>query len=457
MLKELLQRKPITPQSSPLRRALTTADLIFMGIGIIIGAGVFVLTGIAAATKAGPAVVISYFISGIVAMFAALSYAELAASIGGSGSAYSYAYAGLGELIAWIIGWNLLLEYGMAVSAVAIGWAAYVQNLFQSIGITLPHSFLSNPFEGGIVNLFAVLIIVLITLLSCLGVKQSARMNGVIVVIKLIVIAVFIIVSISDVDFKYWHNFVPFGWHGIMEGAALVFFAYIGFDALSTAVEEAIDPQRSIPIAITVSLIVCTLIYILVSALLTTITSYTTLNVASPVAQTMLNLGHHLAAGVIAAGAIAGLTTVILVSFYALSRIILAMARDGLLPLSIAKINDQTHSPIRIIVLIGLITSVIAGFSPIDRAAELVNIGTLAAFTFVCIGVILFRYSHPELKRPFKLPFNPVIPLLGVISCLYLMIYLPSITWWRFIIWTLIGIIIYFMYGQRHSVLRRTA
>lgn len=455
MISSLLRKKAITHvhQDSSLFRSLNALDLTLMGIGAIIGAGVFVLTGIAAATKAGPAIVISYIIAGLASLFAALAYAELAASIGGTGSAYSYAYAGFGELIAWLIGWNLLLEYVMSVGTVAIGWSGYVNNLFEALHIHLPDALTKNPFEGGVINLLAVFIIITLSGLLCFGVKHSARFNAVIVFIKLITIAVFIVVAIPNVDTQNWSNFFPFGWLGVMQGAALVFFAYIGFDALSTAVEEAVHPQRTIPIGIIASLIICTIIYIVVSALLTGIVPYTSLNVRSPVADALLKIGHHSAAGIIAAGAIAGLTTVMLVMFYGLSRICLAMSRDGLLPACVAKIHPQTRTPVRIILINGVLISLIAGVAPINRAAELVNIGTLSAFVFVCAGVMVFRWSHPTIERPFKLPFNPVFPLLGILSCLYLMINLPGITWWRFLIWTIIGLLIYFLYGMKHSLL----
>lgn len=455
MLTRMLRKKKIGhihPESS-LLRSLSTLDLTLMGIGAIIGAGVFVLTGIAAATKAGPAIVLSYIFAGFAAMFAALAYAELAASIGGAGSAYSYAYAGFGELLAWIIGWDLLLEYTMSVATVAIGWSGYVNNLLQSLHINLPIDLVKDPADGGVINILAVLIIMSLTLLLCLGVKLSARLNAVVVFIKLLTIAVFIIVASTNVNVHNWNNFMPFGFNGVMQGAALVFFAYIGFDALSTAVEEAMTPQRSIPIAIITSLVICTIIYIVVSALLTGIVPYQTLNVRSPVSDALLRLGHTTASGLIAAGAIAGLTTVMLVMFYGLTRIVLAISRDGLLPLAISKINPSTHTPTRIIFTTGTIIAIIAGFAPMDRAAELVNIGTLAAFALVCGGVIILRLTHPEMIRPFKLPLSPYIPILGIIFCVFLMYHLPLITWLRFVIWMAIGFIVYFCYGQKNSKL----
>lgn len=455
MFNELMRKKPIAGIETPsaLKRTLNAVDLTLMGIGAIIGAGVFVLTGIAAATEAGPAIVLSYLVTGLAAMFAALAYAELASSIGGTGSAYSYAYAGFGELFAWIIGWNLLLEYAMAVVTVAIGWSGYVNNLFEAMGIHLPLSLTKNPFDGGGMNLLATFVVLALAGLLCFGIRTSARFNAVIVFIKLITIFVFIAVASTNVNIDNWQPFMPYGWSGVMGGAALVFFAYVGFDALSTTVEETINPGRNVPIGIITSLIFCTTIYIIVSALLTGIVPYQYLNVRSPVADALLRIGHHTAAGLIAAGAIAGLTTVILVMYYGMTRICLAIARDGLISKKLAVINARTHSPIRLIVISGIILSILAGFAPIDKAAEMVNIGTLAAFAFVSAGVILFRYQYPDLKRPFKLPFYPVIPILGVIFCLLLMINLAGVTWLRFLIWTAIGVAIYFIYGKKHSLL----
>lgn len=457
MLTHLLRKKPIHPvnHTSDLHRSLNAFDLTLLGVGAIIGAGVFVLTGIAAATKAGPAIMLSYVFAGLASMFAALSYAELAASIGGTGSAYSYAYAGFGEFMAWMIGWDLLLEYIMSVGTVAIGWSGYVNNFFQAIHIHLPDAITKNAFEGGVINLLAVFIIFMLTILLCIGVKQSARFNALIVFIKLITILIFIFVATPHINIENWHPFLPFGWTGVMQGAALVFFAYIGFDALSTAVEESIAPERNVPIGIILSLIICTTLYIAVSVILTGIVSYTTLDVRSPVADALLHIGYPTAAAIIAVGAIAGLTTVMLVMFYGLSRVFLAMSRDGLLPAAIGTIHPKTRTPIRIIIINGLIIALIAGIAPLDRAAELVNIGTLTAFTFVCAGTIVFRFTHPDLPRPFKLPFNPLIPTLGIIFCIYLMINLPGVTWLRFLIWAITGFVIYFLYSQKHSKLNQ--
>lgn len=456
----LFRTKPINPDAycdTGLKRCLNATDLTLLGIGAIIGAGIFVLTGVAAATKAGPAIVLSYVVAGFACAFAALAYAELAASIGGCGSAYGYSYAGFGEIIAWLIGWDLILEYGVATPAVAIGWAGYVNNALTAVGIHLPPALLSAPDAGGIVNLPAALVILVLAVLLAIGVHTSARFNAAMVFVKLVAIAVFIGVAAFNVNPANWQPYMPFGWEGVMAGAALIFFAYIGFDAVSTAAEESVNPQRDLPIGILASLAICTVIYVVVSGLLTGIVPYTSLNVPSPVAQALLDLGHRLASALIAAGAIAGLTTVMLVLYYALTRIFLAMSRDGLLPPMFATVHPTTRTPVRIILVSGVLMAAVAGFLPIGAVAELVNIGTLAAFFLVCGGVIYLRYARPDLPRPFRTPWSPLIPLLGMLFCAYLMYSLPVVTWLRFFGWMLLGLVIYFLYGRRHSVLARTA
>ncbi len=436
-----------------LQRVLGPVDLTLLGIGAIVGAGIFVLTGVAAATKAGPAIVLSYVIAGVACAFSALAYAELAAAIGGCGSAYGYSYAGFGELVAWVIGWDLILEYGVATAAVAIGWSAYVDNAFAAFGAHLPDSLLKAPAEGGIVNLPAAMVVVALAVLLAAGVRQSARFNAIMVLIKLLAIGVFVAVAVSHVEPANWSPFVPFGWEGVMSGAALIFFAYIGFDAVSTAAEEARNPQRDLPVGILASLAVCTLIYMVVAGLLTAVVPYQSLNVGSPVADVMLRLGYPWAAGLIAAGAIAGLTTVMLVLFFGLTRVFLAMSRDGLLPPAFARISARTHTPLRVIVVSGLLIAGVAGFTPIGDVAELVNIGTLAAFLLVCVGVVMLRYTHPDLPRPFRTPWSPLVPLLGAACCLYLMLSLPLATWVRFFVWLALGLVIYFAYARSHSQL----
>lgn len=450
----LFRTKPINPNhSSSLHRCLTAVDLTLMGIGAIIGAGVFVLTGVAAATKAGPAVSLSYILAGLACLFTALAYAELSSSIGGSGSAYNYAYASFGELVAWIIGWVLLLEYTIAVASVAIGWSGYMNNALQAVHLGLPKILINNFAEGGLINLPAMLVVLLLSLLLCAGVKHSARFNTVVVFIKLVAISIFIGIAIFNVNPHNWHPFLPFGMSGIAQGAAIVFFAYIGFDAVSTAAEETINPQRNLPIGIIASVVICTAIYVIVSILLTGIAHYSILNVSSPVAEALLKIGYPIGSSLVAIGAIAGLTTVMLVMFYGLTRILFAMSRDGLLPPVFAEIHPQTRTPLKVILFSGIIIALIAGFVPLAEAASLVNIGTLAAFTIVCSGVIAMRSMHPDLLRPFKLPLSPYIPLLGILLCLYLMFNLALHTWIYFGIWLIVGVIIYFAYGSRHSVL----
>ena len=440
-----------------LRRVLGPVDLTLLGIGAIIGAGIFVLTGVAAATQAGPAIVLSYLVAGTACAFSALAYAELAAAIGGCGSAYGYSYAGLGEIVAWIIGWDLILEYGVATSAVAIGWSGYMNNALAAAGLSLPELLQKGPWEGGLINLPAALIVLTLAVLLGIGVRESVRVNAVMVLVKLFAIAVFVAVAASNVDPSNWSPFMPFGWEGVMGGAALIFFAYIGFDAVSTAAEEARNPQRDLPIGILVSLGVCTLIYILVAGLLTAVVAYPSLNVGSPVADVMLRLGYPWAAGVIAVGAIAGLTTVMLVLYYGLTRVFLAMSRDGLLPPAFAELNPRTATPVRVILVAGLLMAAIAGLTPIGDVAELVNIGTLAAFFLVCLGVVFLRYTHPDLPRPFRTPFSPLIPLLGAACCLYLAAQLPLVTWLRFGLWLGLGLVVYFGYSRRHSALATAA
>jgi APA family basic amino acid/polyamine antiporter len=454
----VLRTKPINADAycdTGLKRCLNSIDLTLLGIGAIIGAGIFVLTGVAAATKAGPAIVMSYVVAGFACAFTALAYAELAASIGGCGSAYGYAYAGLGELVAWIIGWDLILEYGLATAAVAIGWSGYVNNALTAIGMPLPEILLKPPSEGGVMNLPALGIVLTLAALLSIGVRHSARFNAVMVLVKLMAITVFVAVASFNVQPNNWQPFMPFGWEGVMAGAALIFFAYIGFDAVSTAAEEAIRPQRDLPIGIIASLAVCTIIYIVVAGLLTGIAPYASLNVASPVAESLLQIGHKWAAGLIAAGAIAGLTTVMLVLYYGLTRVFLAMSRDGLLPPLFSTVNKSTHTPVRVILASGVLIASIAGFTPIGKVAELVNIGTLAAFVLVSGGVIILRHTKPDLKRPFRTPFSPLIPLLGIAFCVYLMLSLPAETWWRFWIWMAIGMVVYFAYSRSHSALAR--
>jgi APA family basic amino acid/polyamine antiporter len=473
-MNNLFRRKPIMDECpSGLRQVLSAFDLTLLGIGAIIGTGIFVLTGHAAAEQAGPAVVLSFVVAGLACAFAALAYAELAASVGGCGSAYGYSYASMGELIAWIIGWDLVLEYGVSVAAVANGWSGYFNDILTSLGVGLPAALTKGPFaldpvthaaDPGLVNLPAVAIILILMLLLIAGVKESARLNMGMVFVKLLTIATFIAVAVFHVNPANWHPFMPFGWFshteggntvGILAGASLVFFAYVGFDAVSTAVEESRNPQRDAPIGILTSLGFCTVIYIIVSGLLTGIVPYTSLNVSSPVAHALQEIGINWASALVATGVIFGLTTVMLVLYYALTRIILGISRDGLLPAFFAKVSAKTHTPVRTTVICGVVMAVMAGFIPLGTLAELVNVGTLFAFVLVCIGVIVLRVRQPEMPRPFRMPAGILMSVLGVISCGALIAFLPMITLARFVIWLVIGLVVYFGYSMRHSALNK--
>jgi len=476
-MNKLFRKKPagFDCHDHGLKKCLSAFDLALLGIGAIIGTGIFVLTGVAAATTAGPAVMLSFIVAGAACAFAALAYSELSSSVGGCGSAYGYSYAAFGELIAWIIGWDLILEYGVAVAAVANGWSGYFNNALSAIGIGLPSMLTKGPFaidsatgvaDPGLVNLPAVLIILILMFMLILGVKESAKLNAGMVFIKLLTICVFVAVAVFHVNPANWDPFMPFGWFshdelgkpiGVLAGASVVFFAYVGFDAVSTAVEEAKNPQRDIPIGILASLIFCTVIYIVVSGLLTAIVPYTELNVSSPVAFGLQRVGVNWASALVATGVITGLTTVMLVLYYGLTRILVAMSRDGLLPHLFAKVNDKTHTPVKNTVICGLIMAVMAGFIPLGALAELVNIGTLAAFVLVCGGVIVLRKTRPDMPRPFKTPGGIILPILGVLSCGALIAFLPAHTHWRFMLWLAAGLVIYFVYGIRKSRLNTAA
>lgn len=482
----LFRTKPVDASASTgLRKVLGSVDLTLMGIGCIIGAGIFVLTGQAAALHAGPAIVLSFAITGIACAFSALSYAELASSIGGCGSAYGYGYASLGEIIGWIIGWDLILEYGLGVATVSVGWSGYVTDALKSIGLSMPYAWshapgvcapiepATNPMMGGVmqtaqqcgvVNVPSIVIILLLAVLLAVGVKESARFNAVMVGIKLLALFLFIGLALTKVNPDFWHPFIPpvglnplgqtaYGWGGIMSGAALIFFAYIGFDSVSTAAEETRNPQRNVPIGILTSLVICTVLYMIVSLLLTGIVPFKTLNVASPVAKAVLDIGYNWGAAAVAVGAIAGLSTVMLVLFFGITRVFLAMSRDGLLPNVFARVHPRTQTPVRIIMILGVILAAIAGFTPIDVLATLVNIGTLAAFTVVCLGVIVLRYKSPGMTRPFRVPYGPILPAIGAIINVYIAAHLPGRTWIAFVVWLVIGLIVYFLYSYRHSAL----
>lgn len=441
-----------------LKRDLSVWHLIALGIGAIIGTGVFVLIGTATVGNphrpgAGPGIILSFLVSGLVCGLAALCYAEFASMIPVAGSAYSYTYATLGELVAWLAGWNLILEYGVASSVVAIGWSGYFVNVLKLVGIEIPDLLIHPPEagHGGLVNLPAMGVSLLMTGLLLVGTKRSAQFTGLIVTIKLVVILFFLALGAGGVNPKNWSPFLPNGLSGVGAAAAIVFFAYVGFDAVSTAAEEARNPQRDIPRAILGSLGLCAIIYISVAAVLTGLVPVTAIDVHAPVAEALSQAGYRWGAALVAVGALAGITSVLLVMMLGQIRIFFAMSRDGLLSPRLATIHSRFHTPSLATILTGMGVALLAGFVPIGEAADMTNIGTLFAFCLVCVGVLWLRVTQPEHPRPFRLPWMPWIPVLGTLSCFGLMLFLPSITWIRFGAWTLIGLVVYVFYGHRHS------
>ena len=461
-LKDLFRTKPIgdllresRERRHGLKRTLNYLDLTALGLGAIIGTGIFVLTGVAAARYAGPAVILSFVAAGLVSALTALVYAELAAMVPVAGSAYTYAYTALGELVAWIIGWDLVLEYTVAAGAVAIGWAGYVVDLLSAVGLALPRWATTSPLAGGIVNLPAVFIVAVVTVLLVVGTRQTTLVNRVVVVIKLAVVVFFIVVGASFVKPENWRPFAPFGFPGVMRGAAIIFFAYIGFDAVSTAAEEVREPRRDLPIGILASLAVSTGLYLAVAAILTGIVPYRDLDTASPIAHALLRIGVRSGSALVSVGALAGLTSVLLVDIFGQSRVFFSMSRDGLLPPMFSRVHPRFHTPVLVTVLTGFAVALIGGLLPIQDVAELANIGTLTAFILVSIGVVVLRRRRPNLRRPFRTPGVPFIPALTVVSALYLMTNLPVLTWVRFIVWLAIGLVIYFAWSRHHSNLAR--
>jgi basic amino acid/polyamine antiporter, APA family len=443
-----------------LKRALGAFDLVMLGIGCIIGTGIFVLTGVAAVQHAGPAVSASYALAGAVCILAALCYSEFATMIPISGSAYSYAYATLGELVAWIIGWDLVLEYALAASAVAVGWSGYVVNLLDSVfKIQLPALIAGSPgvVDGAVFNLPAALILLAITWLLVVGIRESATTNAIIVAIKLFVVFFVIGMGAFYVSPENWQPYMPFGFKGVVAGAATVFFAYIGFDAVTTAAEEARNPERDMTIGIIGSLIGCTVLYLAVAAVLTGMVPLDQIDISAPVAKAFSSHGLDFAAGLISAGAVAGLTSVLLVLLLGQSRVFFAMSRDGLLPPVFSAVHARFGTPHLSTMLVGGIVAVIAGFVPLGDLAELANIGTLFAFVVVSIGVIVLRRTDPGRRRPFRTPLVPFLPIASVLGCFYLMSALPMATWIRFLVWLAIGFVIYFLYGVHHSRVQKAA
>ncbi len=480
-----------------LKRSLGAVNLITLGIGAVIGAGIFVLTGQAAALYAGPAVALSFVFAGFTCAFAGLCYAEFASIIPIAGSAYTYGYATLGELVAWIIGWDLVLEYAFGAATVASGWSGYFYSLLQQIGIYIPPqltaipgtvlvqyqgvwmpqmslppgvSDLGLPHATGFFNLIAALAVLGITTILVIGIKESANFNSVIVFIKLTVVAIFLVVGgyfllkHPEVAKTNWHPFVPpkdaagnFGWGGITKGASRIFFAYIGFDAVSTAAQEAKKPQRDMPIGILGSLLICTILYILVSLVLTGLVPYQTLNVGAPVALGIDATGVSWGSLLVKIGAVFGLATVMLVMLLGQTRVFYSMSKDGLLWKWASAIHPRFRTPWITTIVFGIFAAVFPAVLPISRLADLVNIGTLLAFTIVCIGVWVLRVRNPELHRPFKTPFVPVVPLLGILSAVYLMSRLALITWEVMVGWLILGLVIYFGYSVKHSKVQKLA
>ncbi len=470
-----------------LRRVLGPVTLTSLGVGAIIGTGIFVLTGVGAHDKAGPALILSFAASGVACIFAALCYAEFASMAPVAGSAYTYAYATLGELFAWIIGWDLVLEYAVGSATVAHGWSAHFQDFLRSFGVAMPHEISTAPFDfnletgnfmmtGSYFDLPAIVITAIITAILVKGIKESASFNAGMVIVKLVIVLFVIAVGAFLVDPKNWEPFAPYGYTGIsffghtlfgetgangaplgmLAGAAIIFFAYIGFDSVSTHAEEAKLPQRDVPIGIIASLIICTVLYIAVSAIVTGMVRYDQIDINAPVAQAFASRGMPWAQRLIDVGAVTGITSVLLVMMLSQPRVLLAMARDGMVPQSFfGAVHPKFRTPWKSTILTGLFVGTMATFLPLRILAELTNIGTLLAFVIVCAAVLIMRKTHPNAERPFRAPWVPFVPIAGIVCCLILMFSLPAENWWRLFVWLGIGFAIYFGYSRRHSVMAR--
>jgi APA family basic amino acid/polyamine antiporter len=440
-----------------LKRAVSGTSLMAMGIGAIIGTGIFVVIGQGAGI-AGPAVILSFILAAVACVFSALSYAELASSIPVAGSAYTYTYATLGEAVAWIIGWDLILEYGVSVAAVAVGWGGNL-NVFldAAFGVHLPLAISKSPEEGGVFNITAVIIVLAITLLLVRGVRESAAANMVMVVIKLAVLVFFIVVALFNFSSKNFTPFYPHGTGAVTTAAAIIFFAYIGFDAVSAGSEEARNPAKDLPFAIIGSLLVCTVFYVLTSVGALGIATADQMKESDAPLATALKDGAGIswAAWILALGALIAITSVVLVTFYGQTRIFFAMCRDGLLPEGLASVNARYGTPAKLTIGLGVLIAILAALVPLGKIIELVNIGTLFAFCLVNVGVIILRRTRPDMRRPYRVPFSPVFPILGILFAVYLMKDLPLATWIRFVGWLAVGVIIYAAYGYRNSRLRR--
>ena len=482
MLKQLAARKSVAVmareiETGPrLKRVLSARTLTSIGLGSMIGSGIFVLTGTVAANHTGPAVTLAFLVAAIGCGLAAICYAELASLIPVSGSAYSYTYATLGEGVAWFVGWNLALEYMMSAATVAVGWSGYVVNLLEEFGLHLPAALTSAPIgkgadhtlgaTGAIVNLPAVAIVAALTWVCYRGIRESTGMNNLMVIVKVAIIVLFIVVGLAYIDTSNWHPYLPantgefghYGWSGVMTGAAIIYFAYIGFDTAATTAQEARNPQRDVPAGILGALVISTILYVAMGAIMTGMVDYTRLDVAAPVAVALDEHPSLRWLGLpVKIGAIIGMTSVILMSILGQPRIFMAMARDGLLPPQLEKVHPRYHTPSIATIITGAIAAIFAGAFPIDVLGELVSIGILLAFTAVCIGVLVLRRTMPETPRPFRVPFAPLTCSLGVIVCLGLTLALPKDTWIRLAVWTAAGAAVYFSYGFWHSRLHKRA
>jgi len=452
-IEELLQNNG----TIQLKKTLGAFDLILLGVGAIVGTGIFILPGTVAATHAGPGIVFSFIIAAIVCAFAGMCYSEFASSVPVTGSAYTYGYIVFGEIIAWLVGWALLLEYGLAVAAVATGWSSYLNSLLAGFHIVLPQAISGafNPAAGTYMNVPAILIIFATAFLLTLGIKESTRFNTWMVFLKVAVILLFIGVGVFYVKPTNWEPFLPFGISGVFSGAALVFFAYLGFDAVSSAAEEVKNPQRNMPIGIIGSLLICTVLYVAVSMVLTGIVPYHALNVSDPVSYVMQMVHQDWIAGIISLGAVVGMMTVILVMSYGGTRLLYALGRDGLLPKSMAELSPKFKTPVKNTWIFALLVAFCAGFVPLSKLAELVNMGTLVAFTIVSIGVVYLRKNKNIPSGGFKVPFFPVLPILSFLLCLFLISQLSVLTWVACGIWFIIGFIVYLAYGRKHSEMNK--
>lgn len=448
-IRNLLSQKNV----GQFKKTLKATDLIFLGVGAIVGTGIFILPGTVAALHSGPAIIFSFIIAAIVCMLAGMCYSEFSTSIPVTGSAYIYSYVVFGEIIAWVVGWSLVLEYGLASASVAAGWSSYLLSLLEGFNIHLPKA-ITGPFDienGSFINLPAIFVVLIITYLLTLGMEESAKVNKIMVFVKVSVILLFLVVGVFYVKPSNWVPFLPFGVEGIIAGSAVVVFAYLGFDAVSTAAEEVISPQRNLPIGIIGSLLVCTLLYIAVSLVLTGIAPYYQLNVSNPVSFVLQLVNHDWVAGIISFGAVAGMLTVILVMLYGTTRLLFALGRDGLIPKVMSEIHPKYKTPVKNTWMVGFTVAIFAGFIPLNHLAELVNMGTLIAFSVVSIGIVFLRKNKDISSGSFKVPLFPIIPVLSFIACLFLLTQLSMETWITGIIWFFIGLAIYFLYGKKHS------